>query len=198
MSKPKIVLFTGHSMSTKNANQFEEWDLLYPIVQHVEGDLLSAGVDANPIVDGQPSGRFYELDNDDALYAKIDYVNEVKPLAAIEVHLNRGGGNYGLMLHYPYRKVQGQAVGEGADLARALAYIGEAGYDNHIKVEDTKWLNRELIFIHKTTCPAVITELDFLDGPNAAWLKTEPFAIQHASILTLGIISWLKDEGHLE
>lgn len=94
-----------------------------------------------------------------SLDSKIAAINAGNFTAAIEVHLNKGGGQGSETLYHP-GSIKGRLLAEAIEgTTRALFYSRGAKPGTHRMDGKTP-----LKFLARTNCPAVIWEAFFMDG----------------------------------
>ena len=154
-----IGIAAGHSDHEEN-NEFrqEEHEHCRAAADRLGAFLDEAGFDV-----ALTPADIYELDNNDALRAKVDYFNGAGVDLAIELHLNGGGGNYSTVIAYDSNKqISARALAPGKAIAQAFQAIYPW---SSIGLRGQSYFNRTLYFLEKTRMPALILEPGFLDNP---------------------------------
>lgn len=182
-----IGIAAGHSSISDTPQDTEHAQCLRAL-KVLERLLLTAGHDVSIPLESAVG----HLSNDAALRRKVEVFNARRVDLAIELHLNAGGGDYGLMMYHatgPAGAVRYSPAGSAlaSHLAEAFAWCGP--------VSDTRSRSEIAVgrgglhMLDRTIAPAVIVEPAFMDGPDAhrEWIASESFAADYATLVYLGI-----------
>lgn len=128
----------------------------------------------------------------DDLKDKVRQINELKPQLALEIHTNAvddTAPNYSEVIYEPGSVEAKLAASHISGVLRDA--LGQA---HHMwPAKGAVEAERNLYFLQKTICPALIVEPLFQSNPEqAAWLKTQGAPETIGAIVADGILNYLK------
>ena len=178
----RIGIASGHS---KRATPDQVWEYQHciQVVEVLHGLLNRSGFQSLPA----PTA-YYEMDNDRALMAKVQYMNQLRVNLAIEVHLNASGGDYSTCIYFD-KEDRGYFSDEGKQLATDITDQFAAAFRwRTIGARGQSYFDRSLAFLRDTAMPAVITEAGFYDhDEQRAYFETRRGITVYATAIFQGI-----------
>jgi len=190
----RIGIAPGHSLLATPPQTYEHQRCL-EVVARLAPMLRDAGHDvATPIFGDQP--------NDSALRAKVKYLNDVAVDCAVELHLNAGGGDYGLAVYWGVRNsysLRGQRLARYLSMGMHALPHGSPPDDKFPIPQHVRAMHQlqrgSLYFLAATHAPSVLVEPAFMDGPptHRDWITSPAFACDYAAAVYLGLRYYAED-----
>tara|TARA_R110000787_G_scaffold143470_1_gene257086 strand:- start:644 stop:1207 length:564 start_codon:yes stop_codon:yes gene_type:complete len=176
----KIGIAAGHSRDTTGERRYE-FNCCIGVADLVARLVKMAGYE---VVEPDPS--VYNLNNDDALNAKVALFNREAVDLAVEVHLNAGGGDYSTVIYWD-NDSNTYSI-NGRTLADMISQEFDAFEWRNIGGQPQSYFSRSLGFLNYTNMASVITEAGFKDhAEQRDFFESESGQAQHAGRIYLGI-----------
>lgn len=181
----RIGVAAGHSRNTPTPERLWEHGVCAMAARYLLAMLGGAGYDAITVLDST-----YDLTNDDALRAKIKTFQVADVAAAIELHINAGGGDHSLSIYWSANTKAGYTYSQpGRSLAASIEQVAAVAYPwRTVGAKAQTTLGRSLGFLNQLRCPAVIVEPGFKDQPtHRAFFDAPQGPVAYAAAVFLGV-----------
>lgn len=132
----------------------------------------------------------HEMENDDALSAKIEHFNSYPLDVSVEVHLNAGGGQYSTTIYWA----------KGSGVSKVGKRIAQGINDEYtfpwrtIGARPQTYFNKQYKFLRKCKAPAIITEGGFYDhSEHREYMLTDRGIMRYAVSIALGLDRYAEE-----
>ena len=124
----------------------------------------------------------------------IQYVNNHRPIAALEFHFDMGAAAHSTVFYSPHATPP--TIRLAHKITASTAVISPWRVFNH-PAQRPFIAHRRLTWCEDTKVPALLVEVGFLDNPeHLRWLLAADNMQRYALGIALGLWVWLADEGN--
>lgn len=177
---PKVYIGVGHGGSDPGAvsGKHTEKNYALDIANACTAELRRHGVEVMQSRTGDVGERSEE---------KVRECNSFNPAAAMDIHLNAGGGD-GFEVFHSISGTKGQAF--AAAVERSVA--AETGQNSRgLKIKKNSSGKDYFVFIRETKCPALLVECAFIDSKDVEIVDTLAERQKFGKAIAHGVLDWL-------